>query len=348
VGLPSFQTRKFIMTRAKPTLVHLGDMNAGQFDDFFVLLAEKAKGKTREGKPFFTCRFRDARRSATSMIWEDGGLYHACERDWQEGQFYKIRGTFTPSDRFGPQIEIQDIRPITAADMERGFQPSDLVECSRFDPAAMLAELKVLAEKNIDDLPLRQLVLTILDRHAPALQRVPATLTRFHPFLGGLLEHTLAVTRSALELVERYRSYYPDLKPPLNRDLVTAGAILHDIGRVLEFDETLMPQPTVPGRLLGHLFLGRDLVRDTARELGNVKPELLQLLEHMIITHLNLPEWGSPRLPLIPESLILHHADDLDAKMEMYVRCLTRDQAAGPFTDREPGLNRQLFKGRSV
>ena len=336
------------MTRAKPTLVRLGDMSAGQFDDFFVLLAEKAKGKTREGKPFFTCRFRDARRSATAMIWEDGGLFHACERDWQEGQFYKIRGSFTQNERFGPQIEIQDIRPITAADMERGFQPSDLVECSRFDPADMLAELKALVAQNIDDLPLRQLVLTIVDRHAAALQRAPATLNRFHPFLGGLLEHTLAVTRSALLLVERYRIYYPDLKPPLNRDLVTAGAILHDMGRVLEFDETLMPQQTVPGRLLGHLFLGRDLVRDTARELGDVNAELLQLLEHLIITHLNLPEWGSPRLPLIPESLILHHADDLDAKMEMYVRCLTRDQAAGPFTDREPGLNRQLFKGRSV
>src|SRR5205807_4450873 len=91
-------------------------------------------------------------------------------------------------------------------------------------------------------------------------------------------------------------------------------------------------QPTVPGRLLGHLFLGRDLVRDTARELGDVNPELVQLLEHIIITHLTLPEWGSPRLPLIPECLIIHHADDLDAKMEMYVRCLIRDREPGPFT----------------
>jgi 3'-5' exoribonuclease len=96
------------------------------------------------------------------------------------------------------------------------------------------------------------------------------------------------------------------------------------------------------------LFLGRDLIRDTARELGDVNPELLQLLEHLVISHLNLPEWGSPRLPLIPESLILHHADDLDAKLEMYARCLTRDQEPGPFTARDPVLNRQLYKGRSV
>jgi 3'-5' exoribonuclease len=74
----------------------------------------------------------------------------------------------------------------------------------------------------------------------------------------------------------------------------------------------------------------------------------VQLLEHLIVSHLNLPEWGSPRLPLIPESLILHHADDLDAKLEMYARCLSRDQETGAFTARDPVLNRQLFKGRSV
>jgi len=81
---------------------------------------------------------------------------------------------------------------------------------------------------------------------------------------------------------------------------------------------------------------------------GTVNDELVQLLEHLIVTHLNLPEWGSPKLPLIPEALILHHADDLDAKLEMYARCLTRDTADGLFTDRDPVLNRQLYKGRSL
>src|SRR5207302_8642968 len=106
--------------------------------------------------------------------------------------------------------------------------------------------------------------------------------------------------------------------------------------------------PTIRGRLFGHLFLGRDLIREAAHAQGDVPEELLQLLEHIVITHLALPEWGSPRLPLIPECLLLHHADDLDAKLEMYVRCLTRDAAAGPFTDRDPVLGRQLYKGREV
>jgi 3'-5' exoribonuclease len=100
--------------------------------------------------------------------------------------------------------------------------------------------------------------------------------------------------------------------------------------------------------LFGHLFLGRDMVRDAARAQGDVNPELLQLLEHVLVSHLTLPEWGSPRLPMIPECLLLHHADDLDAKLEMYVRCLTHDVSPGPFTDRDPVLGKPLFKGRSV
>jgi 3'-5' exoribonuclease len=105
---------------------------------------------------------------------------------------------------------------------------------------------------------------------------------------------------------------------------------------------------TVPGKLLGATFLGRDLVRDTARELGDVNAELLDLLEHAVVCHLNLleKEWARP--PLIPECLIIHHADALDAYLEMYVRSLARDQGPGPFTDRDNVLGRQLFKGRSV
>ena len=131
-------------------------------------------------------------------------------------------------------------------------------------------------------------------------------------------------------------------------DTAEAAERVYDLGRAAEFDDPLTLQPTVPGRLLGHLFLGRDLVRDAARDVPDLNPQLLQLLEHVIVSHLNLPEWGSPRLPLVPESLILHHADDLDAKFEMYARCLTRDTADGPFTNRDPVLGRLLLKARKV
>ena len=338
------------MAKPKPVPARLSELTPGQLGDFFALLSDKTKGVTREGKAYYACRFRDARRTVAFMAWGDGPWFAACEADWQPGHFYKLRAVYGEHERYGPQLtDLVAIRPAADADLADGFHPSELVESSRYDPAQMFAELKELAAAHIADEPLRRLVLALLDKYAEPLQRLPATRDRFHPFAGGLLEHTLAVTRSAVQLAERYAAHYTELKPPLNRDLVAAGAVLHDIGRVLEFGgEAQAPSVTVPGRLAGHLLLGRDLVRDAAREQGDVNPELVQMLEHVVLTHLGLPEWGSPRLPLVPECLIIHHADDLDAKLEMYARCLSRDRAEGPFTDRDPVLNRQLFKGRSV
>ena len=337
------------MSKSKPQLVRLHEMIPGQAGDFFVLLAEKTRGARRDGKPYFTCRFRDHARTAAFMVWGDGPWFEACEHEWHEGQFYKIRGVYDEHQVYGPQIDIHNLRPVGDKDREDGFDPSAFVECSRYDPEAMFAELVSLVEAHIANVSLRKLVLTLLERHAESLKRLPATVKNFHPFHGGLLEHILSVTHTCLLLVEKYSTHYPDLQPPLNRDLVLAGAVLHDIGRVVELEsDPVSTQATVPGRLLGHIILGRDLVRDAAREQGDVDPELLQLLEHLIVTHLNLPEWGSPRLPMVIECLILHHADDLDAKMEMFARCLRRDKGDGPFTARDPVLGKQLYKGRSV
>jgi 3'-5' exoribonuclease len=337
------------MGKAKPPLIRLEEMSSGQSGDFFALLCERSRGARRDGKAFYTCRFRDATRTATCMVWLDGPWFEACEKEWRQGQFYKLRATYEEHAVYGPQIEIQNIRLVTDEDRADGFDPLTFVEHSRYDVDTMYQELWTLAETSIGDVPLRRLVLTILEQTKSQLKRVPATQRHFYPYAGGLLEHLLSVTHTCLHLADKYVARYPDLEPPLNRDLVVAGAILHDIGRTQEFGPDVVDvQPTVPGRLLGHLFLGRDLVRDTARELEDVNPELVQLLEHIIITHLTLPEWGSPRLPLIPECLIIHHADDLDAKLEMYVRCLTRDQEPGPFTGRDPILGRQLYKGRTV
>lgn len=283
------------VARSRPAFYKLSEMSPGQAGDFFVLLAEKVRGARRDGKPFYTCRFRDARRTVAFMAWSDGPWFEACEREWHEGEFYKVRGCYDEHKTYGPQIDVQIIRPVTEADRADGFDPRQFVECSRYDAEAMFAELVSLAETHIGDAPLLKLVVTLLQQHGEALRRIPATLKNFYPFRGGWLEHTLSVSHTCLHLVEKYSVHYPDVQPPLNKDLVVAGAILHDIGRVIEFSgDAVNVQATVPGQLLGHLFLGRDLVRDTAQELGDINPELLQLLEHLIVSHLNHPEWGSP------------------------------------------------------
>lgn len=206
------------MSRNKPTIVRLHELTPGQTADFFALLAERKKGATRDGKPYYSCQFRDARRTVGFMVWADGGHFPMCEAEWRPGQFFKIRGVYGESERYGPQIEVQQIRPVTEADAEEGFRPGDFVECSRFDPNAMFAELRGLAEQHITDAPLRKLVLTLLDRHAAAWKVRPATLRNFYPFPGGLVEHTLSVTKTCLLLAEKYAGHYAEVKPPLNRD----------------------------------------------------------------------------------------------------------------------------------
>lgn len=337
--------------KSKPVVVPLHQVEPGQTADVFALLAEKSRGTTRDGKPFFACKFRDARKSVTGMVWADSPFFADCESTWEPGTIYKIRGIFGEHEKYGPKVELTHVREVTESDRDDGLDESQLSERSRFDSAKMFAELRELAAREIADVPLQSLVLALLDRHAHSLRQLPATARHFFPFPGGWLEHTLSVTRSCLLLADRYMLHYPELTPPLNRDLVVAGAILHDIGRVAELASGmpgLPAEPTVDGRLFGHLMLGRDLVRAEAMTIPDLSPERLRLLEHILVSHLALPEWGSPRLPAIPEVLILHHADDLDAKLEMYVRCLTRDAAEGPFTDRDPILGKHLLKQRTV
>ncbi len=258
---------------------------------------------------------------------------------------------FSEHEKYGPQIDIDQIRLVEDRDRAEGFTELDFVERSRFDPDQMFAELDALVVGEVKDPPLRQLVLKVLHANAGALKLLPATARTYYPFAGGWLEHTLNVARNCAWLADRYARQFPDLRPPLNRDLVVAGAVLHDVGRLREYEPGTPGQPTragVEGELFGHLLLGVQLVRDAAVEVPDLNPELLRLLEHILYSHLRLPEWGSPRLPLIPEVLIVHHADDLDAKFEMYARCLTRDTADGPFTERDPVLGRPLLKGRTV
>src|SRR5581483_331170 len=200
-------------------------------------------GVTRDGKPFYTCRFRDARRVAAVMVWADGPHFEDCEHHWRVGQCYKLRGVYGEHEKYGPQLDVQQIRPVTDADRAEGFDPLDFIERSRRDPAEMFAELRGLAEREIAGEPMRRLVLLILDRYAERLRWLPGSQRHYHPFAGGWLEHTLAVTRNCLLLADRYRAHYPDLKPPINRDLVIAGAVLHDIGRAAEFDDVLTMQP---------------------------------------------------------------------------------------------------------
>jgi 3'-5' exoribonuclease len=324
-------------------IVPLSQMLEGQEADTFVLLAAKNEGTTRDGKPFWRVTFRDARREVTCPIWNDSPFCEQVRSQWQVGTCYKVRAVYSET-KFGPQLEIRKIRPVSPEDRTDGFDAWSFLPRTKFDPEAMWQQLRALAAEQIAPGPLRELTVALLEAHRPVLLSLPAARRNHHAFVGGWLEHVLSVTRNAIFLADKYGADYPELDPPLSRDLVIAGAILHDIGKV----EELAARPagaeyTAAGELIGHVLLGRDLVRALAPQVG-LEGEMLLRLEHIIISHQRLPEWGAPKPPMTPEAILVHFADDVDAKFQTALAALA-ETTSGELTSSRNPLGYRIFRG---
>jgi len=326
------------------SIVPLSEMVHGQEADLFVLMTSKEELVTKNGKPYFKVGFRDTRREVSVPIWDNSPWAVECRDAWTPGQFYKLRAVYRETP-YGSQLDIRKIREVTETDAADGFDPNMCLAQSRFDPQQMFDQLLAIAREHIDNADLEKLVETILTSNREALLRCPAARRNHHAYLSGLLEHTLSVTRTCLYLADKYAEYYPELEPPLNKGLVTAGAILHDIGKLRELDQRPTETVATPeGALIGHILEGRDMVRETAATLP-IDPETRLRLEHLIIAHQRLPEWGSPKPPMTPEALIVHHADDLDAKFHIMFAILRDDTSPGPLTSKNNILRQHVFRG---
>jgi 3'-5' exoribonuclease len=234
---------------------------------------------------------------------------------------------------------------VVEADAADGFDPAMCLPQSRFDPQQMFDELLAIARQRIANPALQSLVESILQGHRELLLRLPAARRNHHAFVAGWLEHTLSVTRTCVYLADKYADYYPQLKPPLDKGLVVAAGILHDIGKLREID----PQPsgtvyTAEGELVGHILLGRDVVRESPASAA-VDADTRLRLEHAILAHQRLPEWGSPKPPMTPEAMIVHYADDLDAKYAIMAGILRDDNRAGPVTTDKNLLRQKFYRG---
>lgn len=324
----------------------LADLKPGAQADCFVLLSAKDRATTRDGKPYYRVTFRDAARSAVAMVWSDSPWFEGCDASWKIGACYKLRCRYVESS-YGPQLELERLRLVEEADRKDGFDETALVKSTRFDIESMYVELLTIARSKIEPEPLRRLVVGILEEHSDAIKRGSAARKNHHAYAGGFLEHVLSVTRNAVFLAEKYAADYPNMQPPLSKSLVVAGAILHDVGKLVELEFALEgPRRTAEGELIGHILLGRDMVRERAKNVPNLDRETLLRLEHIIVAHQNLPEWGSPIAPHTPEALLVYFADDVDAKFHMLAASL---EAAAPndeeFTPRDNALRRSIFRG---
>lgn len=327
-------------------ILRLSEMTPNQSGDFFAVLASREESQTKDGKPYFRVGFRDARRKVTAMIWSDHDCFPDCSERWKAGEFYKIRGRYTENS-YGPQIDIERIRAVEESDTAQGFCPDDFFETTRFNRDEMFEELLGLAREHITEEPLQRLVVEILTERSDFVKTHAAASRNHHAFMGGYLEHTLSVTRTAVFLADKYRAYYTRMQPPLSKPLVIAGAILHDIGKAEELE--CRPEGweyTPRGRLVGHIFIGRDIVLNKAATIPEINPETVLRLEHIIISHQGIPEWGSPISPSTPEALLVHYADDMDAKFhELAVQLETDTPPETEFTDYRNALRRRIFRG---
>jgi len=332
------------MASSSVPILALKELVEGQEADLFLLLTSKQTAIARNGSKYWKVSFRDADREVGFPIWSDSQWAEACESDWRPGEFYKVRASLLETS-YGSQLDIQKIRPVGPADHEAGFDPAMCQPRSRFDPAEMWNELLKLVDEQIEDEALQQLVNHMLTEHAESFQQFPAARRNHHAYVAGLLEHVLSVTKTALFLAEKYQATYPDMQPPLDNGLVVAGAVLHDIGKLREYDCGPEGAEYSPGgHLIGHILQGRDMVREAAQEV-DIDDETLLRLEHTIVAHQRLPEYGSPKRPMTPEALLVHYADDIDAKMNMVYRVLRDDALRGPMTSAKNVLGHPLFRG---
>jgi 3'-5' exoribonuclease len=332
-------------TSSKVERTELSLLKPGQTADFFALLSEKTKRSTKDGKPYYAMKFRDRLRVVSAPVWENAPYFHQCE-GWSVGQIFKIRGAYQEHKQFGPQVEIANIRLATVDDQEDGYDPDRFVARTRFDVDSLWEEL-IEHAMSVSNAGLRDVIVHLLRSNEEIIRLQPAASRNHHAYRGGYLEHTVSVVRTGIYLADKYLEYYPDLSPPLNRDLIVAGCILHDIGKVKELALGAdLADYTVEGMLIGHIVMGRDMVREAARELGHVDPEILLYLEHIILSHQGTPEWGSPKVPMIPEAFLVHHADDIDAKMNMFIDSISKHEGDDPFTARSPALARRILAKR--
>jgi 3'-5' exoribonuclease len=327
------------------TSIALCELTDGQEGEFFALLSEKQELKTRDGKPYYRVTFRDKGRDVSFPIWSDSPLAVSCRDEWIPGQFFKMRAVLRQSN-YGLQLEIKKIRATEDGDRKDGFDPMMCQPASRFDPVEMFAELMNLIESYVDNKALRKLVADIYEQHREELLTMPAAKRNHHAFVSGYLEHVLNVTRTCCHLADKYSELYNDLSSPINKGVVVAGAALHDIGKLRELEVTPAGADYTPaGCLIGHVLQGRDIVREAAAG-RDIDPDILLRLEHVIVSHQRLPEWGAPKPPMTPEALIVHYADDLDAKLQMVVGAMKEDPAGGPMTSKRNAMNQQFYRGK--
>jgi 3'-5' exoribonuclease len=297
----------------------------------FFLCARKDLRAGRSGD-FLKLVLQDSTGQIAAKIFQD---VDTLKEEFECGEFVKVLGRGSVYNQ-RLELVLEKIRRVQPErDRLDGFREEDCIPCSPRPVAEMWAELRALVDREVTDPWVRRLIDRVLDEHGARLQVWPAAQMIHHAYRGGLLEHVLQMSDVALTLA---RSYGAD------RNLLLAGALLHDIGKIDELAYDGITQYSSAGNLLGHITLGAQLVRRAVEAIQGFPPELAVQIEHLVLSHHGSRELGSPVEPMTVEAFILAAIDDLDAKIHQVRRHVAEDEGEGEFTTYHPRLRRVLFK----
>ena len=306
----------------------LAEMIKGQMFDGFLLTRTATQRTSSNGSKFLDMTLCDISGEVNAKMWDS---YTPAPN---VADVLRVRGMMTEYNG-KPQLRVDKMRVAAETD---DFDMSALAPCAP-RPAAEMLDFILNRVDAFRDPELKQLVLTRLEECGDKLNYYPAASKLHHAERSGLLHHTSTMLRMAGHVCEVY--------PTLDSDLLAAGVILHDLCKISEMDSDeigMVSDYTAEGMLIGHLVQGVAELARLGRDLG-VKKETMLLLEHMILSHHDLPEYGSPKKPMFPEAEVLHVLDLLDARTFEMNRALATTQP-GAFTDRIWSLDRKLYRRR--
>jgi 3'-5' exoribonuclease len=294
-----------------------------------LLVQSKEIRQKKTGEPYLSLILSDKTGDIEAKMWDNvTEVLNIFERD----DFVRVKGLVQIYHN-RVQLVIHRLRPLT--DSEVDF--TDFFPASQNDPAVMWEELRGHVN-SVVNLHIRGLLNAILDdpEIARRFRIAPAAKQIHHAFLSGLLEHVISLCRLSKAIAPIY--------PFIDCDLLIAGCVLHDLGKIRELSFERGFAYTAEGQLLGHMMIGLRIVNDKITAFPDFPTPLRNLLEHIIISHHGQLDFGSPKVPQFAEALLFHYLDDLDSKMECTRALLERDQTPGNFTSFSHSLDRVILR----
>jgi len=295
------------------------------------LVTEKNSGVDRNGKTFLSVTLADATGHLNGRMFEKVdavGTFEVGDVVWVKGfvQLFQNR----------KQMILHEIRRAE----ESEYSMPEIVADLGGDPKAHMASL-IDVVNSLNDKFVKQLLLDTLKDPVlePLLLKAPAAKTIHHAYRGGLIEHVHSIVQVMLSLSKNYKF--------LNRDLLVFGAIFHDLGKVYELDISEGIHYTQSGRLVGHMVLACEVIVAKAAAIADFPVDLLDILKHIVLSHHGKMEYGSPKLPMMPEAIIVAMVDDMDSKMNTLFHFLKTESESVPASEKwshyHPGFERYFY-----